>query len=255
MNQIDLKIIENGLVPIYENNSKQFADARQLHEFLEVGKDFSSWIKDRIEKYEFIEGEDYSPILVNRIDGSFGKPRTDYLLTLDTAKEIAMVENNEQGRRIRKYFIEVEKKAKSQKPMTQAEIIANMAQFNVEIERKVSALDTKFTNTLDIFTAPSQDDWRHDMTAKINQIVVSNRLNHQGFRHELYAELERTARVDLESRQKRLRDRMKVAGYITKDREAISKLDIVERDPKLKSIFESIVRKYQAKYVEGQHYA
>ena len=31
------------------------SNARDLHAFLEVGKDFSNWIKDRIEQYEFVE--------------------------------------------------------------------------------------------------------------------------------------------------------------------------------------------------------
>lgn len=245
MNQTNLKVIENGLIPIYEDNSKQVADARELHEFLEVNSKFADWIKNRIQKYDFIEGEDFTTLSKNLENGG---REIQYILSLDTAKEIAMVENNERGRQIRKYFIEVEKRARQPKQMTQSELIASMALQNVELERNVTALKNQFDKALDVFTAPSKDDWRHDMTDKINQIVVSNGLNHQGFRHELYAELERTARVDLASRQVRLRERMKTAGYTTKDREAISKLDIVERDPKLQSIFESIVRKYQAKY-------
>lgn len=83
-------------------------DARELHSRLQVGRDFSNWIKDRIEQYGFIEGEDYSPNLA-RIPGKRGQPRTDYLLTLDMAKEMAMIENNEIGRKVRRYFIRAEK--------------------------------------------------------------------------------------------------------------------------------------------------
>jgi len=79
-------------------------NARDLHIKLWVWKVFANWIKDRIEKYGFIENIDFAKI---------GKPqqnnKTDYMLTLDTAKEIAMVENNENGRQIRRYFIEIEK--------------------------------------------------------------------------------------------------------------------------------------------------
>lgn len=80
-------------------------NARDLHIQLWVWKVFANWIKDRIEKYKFAEWEDFAKI---------GKPqqnnKIDYILTLDTAKEIAMVENNEAGRKIRKYLIEVEKR-------------------------------------------------------------------------------------------------------------------------------------------------
>ena len=88
-------------------------DARTLHEALGVGRDFSNWIKDRIEKYSFVEGRDYELIVAKFGDysGGPGNPNfvsKDYLLTLTTAKEIAMVENNERGREIRQYLIKVE---------------------------------------------------------------------------------------------------------------------------------------------------
>ena len=139
-------------------------------------------------------------------------------------------------------------KAPALKPMTQAEIIAASAQQLVEIERKVLTLDSKVTNALDVFTTPAKDDWRQEMNDKVNQMCLEQGLSYQGFRHEIYTELENTARVDLSIRQLRLRNRMKKEGATTKEREAISKLDIVERDPKLRPIFEGIVRKYQAKY-------
>lgn len=84
-------------------------DARELHLRLQVGRDFSNWIKDRIDQYGFIDGEDYSPNLANRSDGKPGKQRTDYRLTLDMAKELAMIENNEIGRQVRRYFIRAER--------------------------------------------------------------------------------------------------------------------------------------------------
>lgn len=112
---IDLRVVESGLVPVYEDTeSRRVVNARELHAFLGVGKDFSNWIKDRIDKYGFTEGEDFavcSPNLVSKT-GSGGHNAKDYLLTLDTAKEIAMAENSERGRQVRKYFIACERKLK-----------------------------------------------------------------------------------------------------------------------------------------------
>lgn len=73
---------------------------------MEVRRDFSTWIKGRITKFGFVEGEDYvisrSPNLVSGErdeKGRFiGTNLTDYHLTLDMAKELAMVENNPKGR-------------------------------------------------------------------------------------------------------------------------------------------------------------
>lgn len=45
----------NSLLPISENNGKKAVNARALHSFLEAKRDFSTWIKDRIDKYDFVE--------------------------------------------------------------------------------------------------------------------------------------------------------------------------------------------------------
>ena len=69
-------------------------DARTLHKELKVGKDFTNWIKGRINKYEFIENEDYKFCSPKRASkGRGGHNITDYSLTLDMAKELSMVEN------------------------------------------------------------------------------------------------------------------------------------------------------------------
>lgn len=103
---------ENALIPLLTAEvgaeSVPTCNARDLHFALQVGRDFSNWIKDRIEQYGFVEGEDYSPNLA-RIPGRRGQPRIDYHLTIDMAKELAMIENNEIGRAVRRYFIQCEK--------------------------------------------------------------------------------------------------------------------------------------------------
>ena len=91
-------------------------NARELHSFLEVGRKFSTWIKDRIEKYEFVENQDFIIISQNRetIDkNGYNKVSVaiEYAITLDMAKELSMVENNEQGRLARRYFIKCSNKA------------------------------------------------------------------------------------------------------------------------------------------------
>ncbi len=84
-------------------------NARELWKFLEVGKDFSSWIKNRIRDYGFVEDTDFL-IILSKSTG--GRPTTDYFLTLDMAKELSMVERNEKGRQARRYFIAAEKRLK-----------------------------------------------------------------------------------------------------------------------------------------------
>lgn len=71
-------------------------DSRMLHKELKVGKDFTTWLKGRIGKYDFIENEDYKVCFPKRESkkGSGGHNTKDYSITLDMAKELSMVENN-----------------------------------------------------------------------------------------------------------------------------------------------------------------
>lgn len=136
-NIVTLKVLESGLVPVYEDTQQErLVNARELHERLESKRQFANWVQDRIESYGFIEGEEYLTILLKTPEG--GRPRKEYYFKLDTAKEIAMVENNEQGRKIRRYFIEVEKKAKEMftVPKSLPEALRLAAELAEEMERQ-----------------------------------------------------------------------------------------------------------------------
>jgi len=101
------------LVPVFAGEIAgtqiQLVDARPLHQFLEVGKRFATWITGRIAEYGFQENQDYIAISQKREIGH-GRGRTEYHITLDMAKELAMVERNEKGREVRRYFIECERR-------------------------------------------------------------------------------------------------------------------------------------------------
>src|SRR5690606_4553725 len=92
------------------DTGERIVDGRELHNALEVSSRFADWIKNRISKYGFVENEDF--VTVSNILENGGR-QIDYVLKIDMAKELAMVENNEQGRKARRYFIAVEKKLES----------------------------------------------------------------------------------------------------------------------------------------------
>ncbi|EAH7581123.1 antA/AntB antirepressor family protein [Campylobacter lari] len=94
------------LIPLRHNNQIL---ARDLHFFIDAKRQFANWINERIENYDFIENQDYIIELVY----TKGRPRKEYYVTLDMAKELCMVENNEKGRQARRYFIECEKRLKN----------------------------------------------------------------------------------------------------------------------------------------------
>lgn len=111
----------NQLIPLHSQtinaNAVEAVSARELHAFLESKQDFSTWIKNRIEKYEFVENQDFVSLHKKMEREIGGTVRIEYFVSLSMAKELAMVENNEKGKQARKYFIECEKQLLSQRPL------------------------------------------------------------------------------------------------------------------------------------------
>lgn len=107
------------------NEEVNAVNARELREKLEVKTQFKDWMPRRIEEFGFEEGRDFT-VLKNEhgrnVSGKFSSK--EYIISLDMAKELAMVENNEQGRRIRRYFIEVEKNARKFSEAVAAQVSA-----------------------------------------------------------------------------------------------------------------------------------
>lgn len=113
--------MEHALIPLLsaeiQAETVPLCNARDLHAALQVATRFDDWMRRRIEDYGFEEGLDYaifqggfSSNLRKTPKGSKGgRPAIDYHLTLDMAKELAMIENNEIGRAVRRYFIQAEK--------------------------------------------------------------------------------------------------------------------------------------------------
>lgn len=93
---------------VKRDDGKIAVDARQLHDFLEVGRDFSHWFKEMAE-YGFESGKDFTPFSAK---SRGGRPRTEYAMSLDMAKEVAMIQRTDKGKQARRYFIAMEKQAK-----------------------------------------------------------------------------------------------------------------------------------------------
>lgn len=135
------------VVEIIEHDGKQAVNARELHEKLGNKKQFANWIQLRIEQYGFVENQDFEVFNQKVKNSNGGRSRIEYALSLDMAKELCMVENNEKGRMIRKYFIEVEKKARTQNPFaipqTYSEALLLAANQAKQIEKQQLALEQK----------------------------------------------------------------------------------------------------------------
>jgi phage anti-repressor protein len=126
-------------------------DARELHASLQVKSEFNYWIRRRIEEYGFKEGEEFSSNLKKIGDGA-GRSRIDYLITVDMAKELAMVERTEFGQRVRRYFIECEKELRNRS--TNHPGLSKIENALVEVAREHDARISKLEST-----ARPGEDW------------------------------------------------------------------------------------------------
>lgn len=139
----------NEIIRIEERNGQQAVSARELHCFLESKKDFSSWIKDRIERYGFVQGVDFEVFTHIGENSKGGRPSIEYALTVDAAKELSMVEGNDKGKQARRYFIEAEKTFRqvlSQRPaipQTFSEALRLAASQAEQIEQQQKQLEAQ----------------------------------------------------------------------------------------------------------------
>ena len=131
----------NELIPLHsqtiDGNAVETVNARELHEFLESKQDFSTWIKNRINEYGFIENQDFAVSHKKMENPQGGRPAIEYHITLDMAKELSMVERNDKGKQARKYFIECEKKLR-EVVSVKAKYQLGIINANTEIDRMVA---------------------------------------------------------------------------------------------------------------------
>jgi len=150
--------------PIGSTELVQTVNARALHGFLSVGRDFSPWIKDRTEILGFAEGADWvreigSPVLGNQTGRGGDRRSIDYFLSLDMAKHLCMIERNEKGMQARAYFIEMERQAK-QRPALNLNDPATLRQMLLGYTETVMRLEVE-----NAAVTADNDNLRHENNA------------------------------------------------------------------------------------------
>lgn len=165
------------LIKVSEKNGSKAVSARDLYAFLEIKTDFTSWFK-RMFEYGFVEGVDYTIIhefpkngeLENQHLTANGK--IDYVLSLDCAKEISMIQRTERGKQARLYFIDCEKRANGSAthnlPTTYAQALLEAGRLALELENTTRQLE-KAKPKIDFFdqVADSKDAIDLGSAAKI----------------------------------------------------------------------------------------
>ncbi len=195
-----LRMVENELVPVYVTSTgEKVVNGRELYSVLKSRQDFSTWVKKRLLDCDAVENEDYDRF--HKKMEANNATMIDYIIKLDTAKEMAMLERNEKGKEVRRYFIQVEKKYKEQtqqasRTMTVQELIQLLAQGTVELEGKINAVDKdlqEFKRDMPILgmEADQITEAVHDTCVAVCGGVNSNAYKDRSLRGKVYSDIYR----------------------------------------------------------------
>jgi phage anti-repressor protein len=128
----------NELIKINYQEDRQAVSGRELHSVLKIESNYTTWFK-RMTEYGFSEGTDFIPYLE---ESTGGRPSEDHQITIDMAKEIAMLQRSEEGKQLRLYFIDLEKKWNSPEQLMSRAL--KMADKTImSLQNNVEVLDTE----------------------------------------------------------------------------------------------------------------
>lgn len=133
------------------------------------------------------------------------------------------------------------------RPMTVAENLAAQAQLLVEQEKRIERIEQRVETALTAIARPSADTWVPDMAEAMQRYCEAKGLSVPAGKGRLYAMLDREANCSTDARLRRLRARQKEIGKRYKDYMALTKLDAIAEDKKLRVAFEGIVARETAR--------
>ncbi len=255
----NLKVIENELVPVYETSTgEKVVYGSELHEILEVKSRYREWIDRRLLDIDAVENEDFQAA---EISAPSGQTKKDHIIKLDTAKEMAMLERNEKGKQVRRYFIQVEKKYKAGalntaqlSPELQMfgklyEVVARQELEQKEQAAKLERLDNKIDSIKEV-VALNPNDWRKDSGKIINKIaqIMGGYEHIKVIRDESYKLLEQRMGVALNIRLTNKRKTMSLNGVCKSKIDKLNQLDVIADDKKLIEGYIAVIKDMAIKY-------
>ena len=248
----ELKVIENELVPVYETSTgEKVVYGSELHEVLGVRTPYKDWSTRRLNDIDAVENEDFEAA---QICAPSGQTKKDHIIKLDTAKEMAMLERNEKGKQVRRYFIRVEKKYKAASLATQELSPQLQVMINLEIEQKRQAeklehVEERIESIREV-VAIDTTSWREDTGRILRKIGMEcgDSKSYQDVRAESYQLLEKRMGVNVKQRLTNKCRRMADEGVCKSRRDKLNYLDVIADDKKLIEGYTAIVKELAIKY-------
>ena len=262
----DLKVIENELVPVYETDKGvKVVNGRDLHRVLESKQDFSTWVKKRLSECDAVENEDFDRF--HKKMEANNATMIDYTSKLDTAKEMAMLERNDKGKQVRKYFIQVEEKYK-QTAININQLSPELQMFNqifqqvakTELEQKKLAeradqQEKNMKTIIDTFKGTDSDvgteKWVNRCISKIaesDDFSYSFGNKYAAARNESYRRLSDRAGCRLDQQLRNAISRAEERGCTKAQTNQINKLSVIMQNKRLKDIYVSVIKEMMIAY-------
>lgn len=264
-----MKQIENALVPVYVTDTgEKVVYGTELFDKLDSKRQYTDWIKGRLSECEAVEGEDYQSFSQKNEKPQGGRPGLEYIIRLDTAKEMAMLERSEIGKQVRKYFIRVEKRYKQQgidrsrlSPEAQLMnlLVESISRQELEQKRQAEELNelkeqnqktAEQVQNIREVVAISVKSWREETGNIIKRIAMESGggAAYSQIRAESYELLAKRMAVDLKRRLVNKRRRMAEEGASKSARDKLSYVDVIAEDKKLVEGYVAIVKEMAVKY-------
>ena len=239
---------------IIDRSGVDVVDSREVAEV--IGKQHAHLMRDIKNYCDILEKTNESKIgLVDFFipstytDGK-GESRPCYLLTKKGCDMVANKMTGEKGVIFTAMYVSAFEKMRERitKPMTTAEMFQLQAQINVEQERRLAAIEANQQKVIAACSVPAvgRDEWQENMKKYLSGLCEEYGMSYPIMYDDLYSALERKVGCDLDRRQSNMRKRLKAAGATYKERQSVSKLTVIAKDPALTGVFEGIVQRYAA---------
>ena len=239
---------------IIDRSGVDVVDSREVAEA--VGKNHKELLRD-IRNYAETLGKsnerNFAPVdffIPSTYTDGKGESRPCYLLTKKGCDMVANKMTGEKGVIFTAMYVSAFETMRERitKPMTTAEMFQLQAQINVEQERRLAAIEANQQKVIEACSVPAvgRDEWQENMKKYLSGLCEEYGMSYPIMYDDLYSALERKVGCNLTTRQSNLRKRLKAAGATYKERQSVSKLTVIAKDPSLTGVFEGIVQRYAA---------
>lgn len=215
---------------------------RELHEALGIETQYTKWI-DRMISYGFKENTDYILVSQKSLTNNPRNPytnQTNHILTLDTAKEFAMIQRTPIGKMIREYFLAIQKDyldyITGRKAFTEDNVQESLDNV-IELQEGIVA-----------HFAVGKNTWRKDTDRVMKRLGTMNKRNYSEIRNIAYEKLEDELGVSLDTRLKNMKERLLKNGLAPSTVKAKNKMDVIALDDKLIQTYIKVVTELASEY-------